>query len=134
MPQEKIDLDSIRHEFETWQSFLNNTIGVLAFTLGLASLGTHSPSFNAALSIAFLLSVSYSARQIFPNTYKKIRDKKNKSEEEEIFFKGLTKHHFSIHKYAVYALGYSYLVFIATSSHWVTIFPALTSYIHGPLS
>ncbi|WP_290502732.1 hypothetical protein [Alcanivorax sp.] len=133
MPQDKIDLDLVRREFENWQSFLNNTIGVLAFTLGLASLGTHSPDFNAALSVAFLLTVSYSARQLFPTTYKKLRDKKNKSEEEEIVFKGLTKHHFSIHKYAVYTLGYSFLVFIATSPHWETIFPALTSYIYGPL-
>lgn len=65
MPQDKIDLDLVRREFENWQSFLNNTIGVLAFTLGLASLGTHSPDFNAALSVAFLLTVSYSARQLF---------------------------------------------------------------------
>jgi hypothetical protein len=46
------DLDE---KFRKWAEFLNITVGILSFTLGLACVTTKTPSFNALLCFALAL-------------------------------------------------------------------------------
>ncbi|MBF4218218.1 hypothetical protein C5616_23950, partial [Vibrio anguillarum] len=44
-------LERVEKQFKKWAMFLNNAIGILAFTLALACLGTNVPWLNACFSV-----------------------------------------------------------------------------------
>lgn len=58
-------IEEVDTQFDLWATFLNTGIGLLAFTLGLASLGTNSPAFNAGLSVFVIILVRINGSNFF---------------------------------------------------------------------
>lgn len=53
-----------------WAKFLNTTLGLLGFPLGLACLGTKTPSLNALLSVIFVFAMWAMGRHLMPAHFK----------------------------------------------------------------
>jgi hypothetical protein len=53
-----------------WSKFLNNTLGVLGFPLGLTCLSTKTPSINASLCLIFLLLIWFNNRRLMPKHFR----------------------------------------------------------------
>lgn len=113
----KIGVKKVKEEVAAWRVFLNNTIGVLSFGFGLGCLGTSKPKIYALISLAFVMFLTFTGIELFPVTIKKLREKKNKTEIEEMWLKGLEKHFFGprvlIMGYIVYLFGFAFLSCIA---------------------
>lgn len=60
-----------------WAAFLNTTLGLLGYPLGLACLTTKTPSLNAAFTLAFLLAIWFTGRHLVPAHF--IGSKKHRS-------------------------------------------------------
>jgi hypothetical protein len=52
-----------------WSTFLNATLGILGYPLGLACLTTKTPSFNALLALLFLLTLWFTGRRYVPKHF-----------------------------------------------------------------
>jgi len=122
-------------QFKEWQFFLNNGIGILAFTLALGCLGTHAPSLNALLSFIFLSAIYCLGRKNFSQLYKELRNKKSKTTVEKVFYAGATKHFLGYQKilasYTVFFIGYLFLAFVMFGNLLNKYFPALGGYFYG---
>jgi len=122
-------------QFRVWAYFLNNVIGLFAFTLGLGCLGTHSPSLNALFSFILLCAVYSLGWDKFSRIYKELRDKKEKTTLEKVFYAGATKHFLGFRAmlahYIVFFMGISFLVFIMLSSTLAERFLGLKNYFYG---
>jgi len=116
MTPEEIVSD-IGEKISTWFSHLNEIIGATSFALGLGCLGTAHPQIYALLSLFFVFGlIKAIARYSFPNNLKKLKDKKNKSDLEEVLLKGMESHFFNLRKTfieaPVYWLGITFLIFV----------------------
>ncbi|MFC5742391.1 hypothetical protein [Dyella tabacisoli] len=64
--EEDVRQQSERH----WADFLNATLGVIGFPLGLACLSTKTPSINGALCFVFVLSIWVNNRRLMPKHFR----------------------------------------------------------------
>ncbi|MGC1550959.1 MAG: hypothetical protein WA777_20740 [Rhodanobacter sp.] len=53
-----------------WADFLNATLGVIGFPLGLACLSTKTPSINGALCFVFVLGIWFNNRRLMPKHFR----------------------------------------------------------------
>jgi len=112
-------LTDIESQFETWASYLNTGVGLVAFTLALACLGTNSPAINAWLSI-LVISLTYkNGRKFFPAEINNLRSLAKKDKKAKLVLDGLMKTHFGFKtnftKYPLFMFGYIFLFLIAFS-------------------
>ena len=118
---ENLDLliEKVEQEFKLWEMFLNNGIGLLSFTLGLASLGTNIPWVSAALSLFIVILIRIQGSNYFPPEIKKLRALSKSNKQAEFYLNGFEKNFFSnyifIQKYPVFLIGFLFLFFIAIS-------------------
>lgn len=96
-----------------WAAFLNATLGLLGYPLGLACLTTKTPSLNAAIAVAFLVAVWFTGRHLMPahfigsNQYRaNSQHREERSIKETLRFMVIT---------LPAMFGYVYLCFIAFS-------------------
>ncbi len=110
----------VEEQFKQWASFLNNAVGLLSFTLGLACLGTQKPSINAAFCLIVVTLVWSEGRTYFPKEVSKLRLKAKKDPQADLLLKGLVSKHLGMKnmlmKYPLYLFGYIFLVFVAVSN------------------
>ena len=110
--------DKTKKEAEVWKTFLNNIIGIFAFSISIGCLGTSNPKLYACISLAFAVLLIFMGRKSFPETIKKLREKKDKTEVEKLFLIGLEKDNFgfaaAITRYGTYFWGLAFLGTIAT--------------------
>jgi hypothetical protein len=104
-------------EVACWRHFLNNTIGCLAWAVGIGSLALpHSQEF-AALSLLFLGIVIAANPQKFPPTIRYLRGKK-RTEMEDILLRGYESKYLGIRSiftnFPVYWVGMLFLLLVAT--------------------
>ena len=85
----KEKIEQLEIEFEKWQEFLNFVLGVFCFNTALACLGLKSPQLYGWLAVAFFLVSGAIGASKFPPTYKKLRDTKQRTPEEDIWFRGV---------------------------------------------
>jgi hypothetical protein len=64
------ELDERQRAEQRWSDFLNGTLGVLGFPLGLACLTTKTPSLNAGLCSLFLLAIWFKNRRLMPEHFR----------------------------------------------------------------
>ncbi len=118
-------LDLVEKQFKQWAKFLNNAIGILAFTFALACLGTNVPWLNACFSVLIVGYVWHQGKNNFPEEIEKLRkEAKNNKEvkgnkQAKLVVKALVSEHLNwktlITKYPVYLLGYIFLLTTACS-------------------
>ena len=108
--------DKTKKEADVWKTFLNNIIGIFTFSISIGCLGTSNPKLYACISFAFALLLVFMGRKSFPETIKKLREKKDKTEVEKLFLIGLEKDNFgfaAITRYGTYYFGLAFLGAIA---------------------
>ncbi|MCG6350424.1 hypothetical protein [Vibrio fluvialis] len=112
-------LDLIEKQFKKWAVFLNNAIGILAFTLSLACLGTNVPWLNACFSVLIVSYVWLQGRNHFPEEIEKLRKASKDDKQAKLVLKALLSEHLNwktmFITYPVYWLGYVLLLVTALS-------------------
>jgi hypothetical protein len=138
------DLDKLINEtdkqVEEWALFLNNVIGILAFTLGLASLGTSTASFNALISLAFLSLVWFQGKHKFSENIANLRKKLKESKEADhsheklkVILSGFEKRYFGakalLTQFPIYVFGMLFLIILISGKLFAPYSPLLSSYL-----
>lgn len=125
-------LEDIERQFKRWAEFLNSAIGILAFTLALASLGTKMPWLSAVLSIVVVTFVRVGGSHIFPNEIDRLRKAAKNDPKAKVLLAGLTQKHLGISvlmlKYPVFLIGTLLLFSVAVSPIIVDSFPSLAAF------
>ncbi len=114
-------LEDIESQFEIWATYLNTGVGLFAFTLALACLGTNSPATNAWLSI-IVISLTYkNGRKFFPAEINKLRSLAKTDKKAQVVLNGLMETHLGFKtnftKYPLFVFGYVFLFLIAFSNY-----------------
>lgn len=127
-------LGRIRSQFRLWAMFLNNGVGLVSFTLGLACLGTPTPSVNAGLSLVFIALIRQQGKHYFPQEIEILRKAAKGDEKARVLLKGLEGEFFSMKvvltQYPVFILGFIFPMFILVSP-WVARWSSLLSTYFG---
>jgi len=122
-------LENIERQFKGWAEFLNSIIGILAFTLALASLGTKLPWLSAVLSLVIVTVVRGRGSHFFPSEIDRLRKAAKTDPKADVILTGLTKRHQSssvmILKYPIFLIGILFLMSVAASPVLVIAFPIL---------
>ncbi|WP_214649157.1 hypothetical protein, partial [Vibrio anguillarum] len=112
-------LERVEKQFKKWAMFLNNAIGILAFTLALACLGTNVPWLNACFSVLIVGYVWFQGKNNFPEEIDKLRKEAKDDKQAKLVVKALVSEHLNwktmFTKYPVYLLGYVFLLITACS-------------------
>jgi hypothetical protein len=90
------DLEKIKMEVAGWQEYLNITIGVLTFTLAIAIAGLKAKIIWTSLAYFFLIVLVLPNMKRWPPTLKYLKNKKDKTEQEEIIYRGLLDKFFGV--------------------------------------
>ncbi|WP_196361091.1 hypothetical protein, partial [Vibrio anguillarum] len=110
-------LERVEKQFKKWAMFLNNAIGILAFTLALACLGTNVPWLNACFSVLIVGYVWFQGKNNFPEEIDKLRKEAKDDKQAKLVVKALVSEHLNwktmFTKYPVYLLGYVFLLITA---------------------
>lgn len=125
-------LEDIERQFKKWAEFLNSALGILAFTLALASLGTKMPWLSAVLCIVVVAFVRAEGGHILPSEIERIRKEARNDEKAKVLLAGLSKKHLGISvlilKYPVFVIGTLLLFSVAVSPLLVDFFPSLAAF------
>lgn len=112
-------LERIRSQFRLWAMFLNNGIGFVSFTLGLACLGTPTPWVNAGLSVVFVALIRQQGKHYFPQDIEELRNAAKENEKARILLRGLEGEFLSVKalvsQYPIFLLGFIFLMLIMFS-------------------
>lgn len=104
--------DEANRQIARWTTYLNAVFGLTAFSLAIASQGTHHPAANASLSLIFILVLHFSVyRKGFPAALslgRQLKGPASRSLERRTF--GLWM---LLSSLPAFWLGYSYLVLVA---------------------
>lgn len=112
----KEQIEAVKWETEKWQEFLNLTIGMLAFTMAISILGLKPKLqiFGAWAAFCFLVALILPNMRRWPPTLRALKDKKNRTEAEEIIFKGLMAQFFGasaiLKNFSAYWIGMAALI------------------------
>lgn len=128
-------LEDIERQFKAWAEFLNSVIGILAFTLALASLGTKLSWLSASLSLVIVIFVRAGGSHIFPREIERLRKESKHDPKAEVLLTGLSQKHLRISvlmlKYPVFLIGTFLLLSVVFSPLLVAVFPRLSAFF-GP--
>ena len=109
----------LREQFRVWAAFLNSGIGLMSFTLAIASLGTATPWFNALLSMILVLMIRVMGRKFFPSKIDDLRKKAKNNDKARVLLNGLQSEFLSfkalLKGYPVFLFGYLFLCFVIFS-------------------
>tara|TARA_R110002020_G_scaffold445566_1_gene657503 strand:+ start:1431 stop:1838 length:408 start_codon:yes stop_codon:yes gene_type:complete len=120
---------AIKNEASAWVEYLNQIIGILCFTLGLAALGTNNPPLYGIASFIFVLIVhipNIKRAQIL----KHLQSKKDLSELEQLARKDYFKQITTIDILPA-ALGYLFLSIVAFGWKTFENHPEIIKIIYG---
>ena len=98
-------------EIKEWENHLNTVTGLLAFTFGIAALGTPLPQFWAFFSFLFLVTFHISTTK---NKMKKLRqldNRKNRTAHENLLRKDIRKN-LKVHRVPAFVFGVAFLMFL----------------------
>jgi len=113
----KDQIEQLEAEFEKWQEFLNFVLGVFCFNTALTCLGLQSPRLYGSFAVAFFLAAGILGARKFPPTYKRLRDAKQRTPEEDIWFRGIRDRFLGfpaiLKNFSLYWLGLVTLAFVA---------------------
>lgn len=97
-----------------WFKQLNNIIGATSFALALGCLGTNHPKIYGTISLIFIFAIVFTINNHFPSEIKELRNKKNKSDLEQVLLKGMEAHFLGFRKTLkegiVYWVGIGFLL------------------------
>ncbi len=119
-------LAEIQEQFKLWATFLNTGIGLLSFTLAVASLGTNVPWFNAFLSMIVILIIRKQGAHYFPAKVRELRKLAKTDEKAKVLLKGLESEYLS---FKTLLLGYPVLLIGLIFLLLVIMSPAITKHL-----
>jgi hypothetical protein len=111
-----------------WADFLNATVGLLGFSLGLGCLGTKTPPFNAMISLLFVLGIWARGRHLVPAHFKSEHAATRRTLKERLRFWRST---------GPAVFGYAFLSFIIASNplaQWcmsIHFWPGFVHFVHA---
>lgn len=117
----KTDLSAIEAEYAKWKEICNGVVGVIAFTLAVASLGTPCPSVWAWASSVFVVLLMGHMQVHFPKIIRALRESEL-AELDQLVLQGIEKKYFNLRaavtSFNVYLFGWIFLVFVAIGGSW----------------
>ena len=120
-------------QFKLWASFLNNGIGLLAFSLALASLGTKAPVVNSWLSIAVIILVRFQGSRFFPEEIQNLKKQAKLDPKSKVILDGFDKRYFGFKtnftQYPLFLFGFIFLFLVAFSHQISAVIPSWGSYV-----
>jgi hypothetical protein len=126
-------ISELDEAFKAWAFFLNNAIGMFAFTLALACLGTKTPAINGLLACIIVGFVRYQGRHIFPKKIVELRAAAKSDPKAQILLVGLTQKYMSsktaLTDYTVFVIGFVLLLFVTFSPGIMYFYPSIRAYI-----
>jgi hypothetical protein len=128
--EDKTEMDA---QFSIWASFLNTAVGLLSFTLGIACLGTNSPSINAWLCLFVVILIRIDGARFIPSNIKVLRERAKTDPKTKIFVTGLEQHYLGWNamftKFSLFIFGFLFLMLIALSFPITMVFPLWAEYV-----
>ncbi len=125
-------LEEIRNQFKVWASFLNTGIGLLSFTLAIASLGTNIPWVNATLSVIVVVFIRQQGKHYFPEKVKELRERAKTDAKAKVLLKGLESEFLNfktlVMGYPIFLVGFVSLMLVALSPLIIKLIPSLAFY------
>ncbi|MCJ8270168.1 MAG: hypothetical protein MJK04_12290 [Psychrosphaera sp.] len=126
-------MDKVEMQFRQWSSFLNNAMGLLGFTFGLACMGTQYPVINAWLSIAVLIMLRIDGAKFFPEEVKLLREAAKTDDKAKLVLAGFDKKYFGfktmVTKYHLFTFGFVFLLFIGFANIVAVYWPWFGTYV-----
>ena len=127
------NMERLESEFEVWANFLNTGLGLLAFTLALASLGTNSPSINAGLSFIVVFLVRIQGSRHFPAEFQRVKQLAKTDRRYKIWLDGLDKEYFGFKtnftRYPLFLFGFLFLFCVMLTASIGKLFPFWALYV-----
>ena len=126
----EITPSEVREEVKGWLGYLNEVIGVMCFTFGLASLGTPNPPLFAFISFIFVMLFHA------PNASRKARilsnlsGKRNRTEFENVVLKDY-RSQISFASIAVMMFGYIFLALVFLLPVVKNDWPVIYTLVYG---
>ncbi|MCY1548438.1 hypothetical protein D9M68_845490 [compost metagenome] len=118
------DSSLVTKELNEWERHLNEIVGIMCFTLAMASVGTPTPQLWSMLSIVFVLLFQRGASKGKMELLTQLRNKKNRTNYEEFLLNEITSSLKPI-KFMVFIIGFVLLVAIASAPIFSAIFSVL---------
>jgi hypothetical protein len=122
------ELEQRRQAEKKWADYLNSTLGVLGYPIGLACLTSKTPSTNAAMGLALLLTLLLTGRDFMPKHFpQRAKRERPNGIIEPLSHKDLLRFYMGTLP-AIF--GYLYLAFIA-STHLVEWYCGISTHQCG---
>lgn len=122
-------LSKVEQQFAAWSEFLNSVVGLLAFTLALASLGTKFPAISGLLSFIVVVLVRGKGSHIFPPEIERLRIDAKHDPKAALVLEGLSRKHLRVTvmvlKYPLFVIGTVLLLTVVFSPFLVKAIPYL---------
>lgn len=126
-------IENMDYQFKIWANYLNLAIGLLAFTLALACLGTDYPSPLGMLAVLVIAMVRSSGSNLFPKEFQDLREKAQEDEKAKLFLEALHKKYFGFKtnftQYHLFMFGTLFLLAVALFQPVIFAWPILKSSI-----
>lgn len=132
---DELHTPNLDEAFQKWAEFLNISVGVLSFTLGLACVATKTPSFNAMLCFIFAMLVYLTGQKVFPEEIRDLRRKSKKDKGAKRLLKLLMTKYLGtkalLLRFHVALFGLLFLIFIMFSHRLAIDVPGLAPLLQG---
>jgi len=111
----------ITKELNEWERHLNEIIGIMCFTLAIASVGTPTPQLWSVFSIIFVLVFQHGASKGKMELLSQLRDNKDRTEYEDFLLKDITDN-IKPMKFPAFIFGFVLLIVIASAPLFFALF------------
>lgn len=126
-------IEKIEAQVKLWANFLNTGVGLLAFTLAMASLGTESPVINSWLSFAVVVIVRVQGKNYFPAEIQMLKARAKSDSTAKILLDGLMSKYFgfgsNFRLYPLLVVGILLLWAVGVSPAIAKVFPQWGIYV-----
>lgn len=129
MEFEKITPAEVRAEATDWSKYLNEIVGILCFSFGLAAASTANPAFYSFMSLLMIVLI-HVVNLKKARLLRSLQKEKNKSE----YHREILKDYFSYvkwHERMPGIFGYCFLSLIFTISFLADTYPRLYQFLFG---
>ncbi len=111
-------LFELKKKISFWFEKLNDIIDITVFFIALGCLVPKHPQLYAWIGVFFILMLQSSIKNHFPKEIKYLKEKKKRTDFEEVILKGIESHFLgfrkSLYEGSIFWFGMTFLFFVAT--------------------